>query len=98
MAHRVDSFKKDVAEQPRRYPWAEWCDGSIWEIRQGADYDVPTENMRVNLHEHARTRAWKVRTEKINDTAGEGLRFCFTKLEVPSPIITPLAHRRPGRH
>jgi hypothetical protein len=97
MARRVESFRKDIVEMPRRYPWAEWSDGSIWEIRQGEDYDVPTENMRVNLHEYARRRAWTVRTEKVTDEAGEGLCFCFTKPELVSPIVKPLAHRGMNR-
>ena len=28
-------------------------DGSPWEIQRGEDYDVATENMRVNLHMRA---------------------------------------------
>lgn len=85
MARRVERFEKDVQETPRRYPWEQWCDGSIWEIRQSEDYDVPTENMRVNLHERARQRVMKVRTEKFSDRNGEGLRFCFTAPELASP-------------
>lgn len=96
MARRVDRFEKDVLETPRRYPWAEWSDSSIWEIRQGEDYDVPTENMRVNLHERAKQRVMTVRTEKFSDQHGEGLRFCFTRPELESPtkrMLKPVGHR-----
>jgi hypothetical protein len=98
MARRVDRFEKNVQGVPRRYPWEQWCDSSIWEIRQGEDYDVPTENMRVNLHERARQRVMKVRTEKFSDRQGEGLRFCFTAPEIVSPIKglrKPLGHGNP---
>jgi hypothetical protein len=96
MARRVDRFQKDIAEIPRRYPWAEWSDGAIWEIRQGEDYDVPTENMRINLHERARQRVMKVRTEKFSDEHGEGLRFRFTRPELDSPtrrMLKPVNQR-----
>jgi hypothetical protein len=85
MARRVDGFKKDKTETPRRYPWHEWTDSSIWEIRQGEDYDVATENMRVNLHERAKFQAMIVRTEIVRDKAGEGLRFQFE-----APNLAPL--------
>lgn len=65
----------------RRYPWTEWADGSAWEIRQGEDYDVATENMRVNLHLKADALGRKVRTKKITDEDGEGLAFQFIPSE-----------------
>ncbi len=95
MARRVQRFEKDVIEIPRRYPWEQWCDGSIWEIRQGQDYDVATENMRVNLHDRAKQRVMKVRTEKFRDENGEGLRFCFTAPELISHtqrMLKPVGH------
>lgn len=88
MAKRVDRFMKDRGDAPRRYPWSAWMDGSIWEIRQGDDYDVATENMRVNLHERARNYGQVVRTEKISD--GEGLRFQFQR----APRRSHAQHRR----
>ena len=78
MARRVDSFED---EPQRRYPWDEWTDGKIWEIRQGEDYDVPTENMRVNLHDRARGKAMVVKTRKVGDETWEGLRFQFTRTQ-----------------
>src|SRR3954447_2889238 len=77
MAKRLESFPGDVPSGARRYPWAEWTDGSVWEIRRGEDYDASTENMRVNLHMKADQLAQKVRTKKIRDEQGEGLVFQF---------------------
>lgn len=85
MARRVEGFMKDKPDAPRRYPWHEWTDGSVWEIRQGEDYDVASANMRVNLHERAKLQGMTVRTELVRDKDGEGLRFQFTRLpRVPS--------------
>jgi hypothetical protein len=46
-------------------------------VRRGDDYDVDTENMRVNLHMKADAKAIKVRTRKVRDHNGEGLIFQF---------------------
>jgi hypothetical protein len=82
MAKRLDEFPDDRAPGPRRrYPWSEWTDGSAWAIRRGEDYDVATENMRVNLHLKADARGLKVRTRKITDQDGEGLVFQFIPSE-----------------
>jgi hypothetical protein len=77
MAKRLDSFPAHEHHAPRRYPWAEWTDGGVWEIRRGEDYDAPTENMRVNLHMKADALTIKVRTRKVRDENGEGLVFQF---------------------
>src|SRR4051794_37766394 len=78
MAQRLDAFPEgDERRAQRRYPWDEWTDGSAWEIRQGDDYDVKTENMRVNLHMRADQIGSKVRTKKVRGDAGEGLVFQF---------------------
>jgi hypothetical protein len=76
MAKRLDAFDTS-STQPRRYPWTQWADGSTWEIRQGEDYDVSTENMRVGLHMRARQMSSKVRTRKFTDALSEGLIFQF---------------------
>src|SRR3954453_11287223 len=79
MAKKLDAFPGDSPEDsgPRRYPWSDWTDGSVWEIRRGDDYDVETENMRVNLHMKADALTIKVRTSKVGDDHGEGLIFQF---------------------
>jgi hypothetical protein len=82
MARRLDTFPgHPQARGQRKYPWDEWADGSTWEIRRGEDYDVATENMRVNLHMKADSLLRKVRTRKFNDDRGEGLIFQFLDSE-----------------
>ncbi len=77
MARKLSSFPGDGSDKQRRYPWSAWTDGGVWEIRRGVDYDVATENMRVNLHMKADALLRKVRTHKARDQAGEGLVFQF---------------------
>lgn len=81
MAKRLDEFPDEAPRSNRKYPWSQWTDGSVWEIRRGDDYDVATENMRVNLHMKADALARKVRTRKVSDDAGEGLIFQFLESE-----------------
>lgn len=82
MARKLERFPGEEASTARRrYPWTEWADGSAWEVRQGEDYDVATENMRVNLHLKADALGRKVRTKKIRDQDGEGLAFQFIPSE-----------------
>lgn len=77
MGRRLERFPDSAASAPRRYPWSDWTDGSVWEIRRGEDYDASTENMRVNLHMRAEADLKKVRTKKVRDEKGEGLVFQF---------------------
>ncbi len=77
MAKRLNEFPDGPGNAQRRYPWPEWTDGGVWEITHGEDYDVRTENMRVNLHLKADALARKVKTKKFADEKGEGLIFQF---------------------
>jgi hypothetical protein len=93
MARRVEKFEEGATR--RRYDWANWVDG-VWEILQGEDYDVPTENMRVNLHERAKVEGKSVRTTIIRKDGREGLRFEFFENEgrPASPRQGQTARRR----
>ena len=88
MGRRLDTFPGEPSRGSRKYPWGEWADGSTWEIRRGEDYDVATENMRVNLYMKADSMRCKVRTRKFAaDNQGEGLIFQFFNVE-PSVVPT----------
>ncbi len=79
MAKRLEQFPDAGQATSRRYPWSEWTDGGVWEIRRGEDYDAATENMRVNLHMKAKSLGQKVKTKKVID--GAGLVFQFLDSE-----------------
>jgi len=82
MGRRLDAFPGERPPGRRKYPWDEWTDRSAWEIRRGEDYDVATENMRVNLHMKADSLRCKVRTRKFeDDDQVEGLIFQFFDFE-----------------
>src|SRR6201999_1284584 len=82
MAKRLCEFPGGGGPASRRYPWAEWADGSVWQIERGVDFDTTTENMRVNLHMKADGLTKKVRTSKVTTDSGrEGLVFQFSDPE-----------------
>lgn len=62
----------------RKYPWEEWTDGKAREIRQGDDYYVTNETMRMGLFSRANRTGTKVRTQMVKED-GEwvGIRFQF---------------------
>jgi hypothetical protein len=92
MGRRLAAFPGEASRGLRRYPWDEWIDGSAWEIRRGEDYDVVTENMRVNLHMKADSLHAKVRTRKFGDGRGEGLIFQFFELKEEKQSKTAAEH------
>src|SRR4051812_22593140 len=94
MAQRLHQFPGEPGDGQRRYPWAEWTDGSVWEVRRGEDYDVATENMRVNLHMKADALGQKVKTKKI--AGGEGLVFQFLPSE-DQEVVQMQMQRDPER-
>jgi hypothetical protein len=91
MAKRLEQFPDDQASNrtQQRYPWSEWADGSAWEIRRGEDYDVATENMRVNLHMKATSLGRKVQTRKTSNP--EGLVFQFLESEEEQKMKVEMA-------
>jgi hypothetical protein len=95
MATQLNTFP-----EPRvplgRYPWGEWTNGRPWRITRGEDYDVPTENMRVNLHMRASSMGCKVRTHKVVDGRGEGLIFQFSLDGTEQGIAAEPREGQPG--
>lgn len=55
------------------YPWHEWLNGEVWDLRRGQHYEVPSERLRRNAWLMAHRKGKKVRTRLVRDDAGEGL-------------------------
>jgi hypothetical protein len=84
---RILSEEEALAAQgpgrPQKYPWKEWLvDGRPFEIYHGEDYEVPTENMRVQVSKAAERMGGKVSTKRIHDP--EGLRVTFRRNLTPN--------------
>ena len=59
MAKVVDDFPPHHAT---KYPWHEWLDGRAWELKQGKDFRVSLEQMRIGAHGAAVRKGLKLRT------------------------------------
>lgn len=59
MARKLKDFPEDYRRG--KYPWKKWCDGSVWEIVEGEDFDIPAEKLRGVLYTRARRTGKKVR-------------------------------------
>ncbi len=80
LADMIESFDWEETGQMsrRKYDWAQWMNGESWRIYLGEDYEIPTENMRVTLHQMAEKKGLKVRTtKKTDEKGGESLVFQF---------------------
>lgn len=99
MARRLEAFPEErPSSGSGRYPWRDWTDGGVWEIRRGDDYNVTTENMRVNLHMKASALSRKVRTRKFKDDQGEGLAFQFLASEEQEAVRMAAAEQPAATH
>lgn len=65
MAEALDDYH--FTSRGARYPWREWCDGRIWRITQGVDFEVSVETMRDQIYARARLHGWAVKTSIEGD-------------------------------
>ena len=62
--------------RPSKYPWNEWFKhGQTVRINRGQHYDIPTENMRIQVNKAARRPSGRVATRA--GLRGEYLQFTF---------------------
>lgn len=73
MATKIETFA--VRESKSKFPWNDWTDGSVWELRKGDDYTTDAINMRANLYNHACKRCLKVKSMILDD--GARIQFKF---------------------
>ena len=66
MARKLEAFP---AAKGSRYPWAEWLDGSVWELVQGDDFQAKTATFRTNAQTQAKKRGGRIRSKAV-DAAG----------------------------
>jgi hypothetical protein len=82
MAKRLDNFEFGSGGsrrgRPSKYPWNQWTDGSVWEIRRPEDFTLTNANMQSTLHDKAAALSMKVTSESTAD--GQGLVFQFRRL------------------
>lgn len=86
MARRLKAFPEVRGGRRAKYPWDEWTDGSIWELKRGQDFEVPRYAMQTMLHTKARQLGLKVRTRSYESEKGdEILVFQFLSSAATNP-------------
>lgn len=72
-----------MAGRKAKYPWPKWTDGNEHKIYAGSDYEIPTMNMQISLHGHARAKGFRVTSRSFLERTSQenryGLRFTFSK-------------------
>jgi len=56
MAKKVKSFDFTPVGRPAKYPWDQWLDGGIWELKAGEDFDTEIASFRVQIQANAKRR------------------------------------------
>lgn len=51
-----------------KYPWSNWCDGQVWQIKQGEQFTCSMEAMRSSLSCKSKRSGQTVQYETINKT------------------------------
>jgi len=72
MAEVLDSYQFRDPSPPSsaRYPWDEWTNGRVWELRRGVDFDIELRDMAREFRRAAARRGKQARTARV---ATEGL-------------------------
>jgi hypothetical protein len=67
MAEILDgfNFNKNKGKKPL-YPWAEWTDGQIRQIKQGEDFHCKAQSMSVQIYNKAREKGLTAHVSIIN--------------------------------
>jgi|ETNvirnome_2_130_1030620.scaffolds.fasta_scaffold04230_4 hypothetical protein len=66
MAEKLESYEfLGTGKASSKYPWDDWCDGSIWKIVCGEDYTVLPSSMRAQLGVKAKKLGMKVRANQL---------------------------------
>lgn len=74
MSQKLESFKFNSSSS---YPWSEWFDGSIYQIKQHEDFECELTSMRSMIHSRAAQREGSVQTSV--DKKNKTITFKFSK-------------------
>ena len=76
MAKRLDKFPAGLKpERPTMYPWAEWLDGSVWELHQGEDFKVSADSLKTQARVHANRMGGHVEAMIYNNKKSLVIQF-----------------------
>lgn len=75
MPKTLDKFP--AAGGQARYPWDEWLNGQVWELRQGEDYNAKSATFLQNARSQGDKRGGRIRTRQFTDETPERVVIQF---------------------
>lgn len=71
MAQVLQEWPSISRTRQSKYPWSEWTDGEIWQVRKGEDFTSDVKTFVQGLYAYAKRHDMKVevRTDADNDIA-----------------------------
>jgi len=71
MAEVLDTWPTIVRTRQSRYPWSDWTNGQIWQVRSGQDFESNIKTFVQGLYAYGKRHGLKVevRTDPQNDVA-----------------------------
>lgn len=75
MATRVTEFPALSRARKSIYPWDEWTDGSIWQVKEGEDFTSNLKTFVQGCYAHAKRHGIKVEVRTIPDQGVVVMRF-----------------------
>jgi hypothetical protein len=74
MSKILDQLPKSQTGFDSRYPWADWTDGRVWQIKRGEDFTIRPTVMYAQLGVHASRHGLKV----VKRLRGDVIAFQFS--------------------
>ena len=75
MATRIDEFPPTTRNRKSIYPWDEWTDGSIWQVKEGEDFVSTPKTFIQGCYAHAKRHGIKVEVRSVGDSGAVVFRF-----------------------
>lgn len=71
MAEILDTWPTITRTRQSRYPWSEWTNGQIWQVKAGEDFESNIKTFVQGLYAYGKRHGLKVevRTDMDNDIA-----------------------------
>jgi hypothetical protein len=86
MAERLESFRF-FGKRTRKYPMAEWMDGSIWKLRRGEDFTCVPRYLIGRLKEEAKQHDYALNLANPVDGDMDVIVFQFVKRDTKERLI-----------
>ena len=68
MAQKLQGFIPAKSGPKYKYPYSEWFDGQVWQLRKGRDFQCETSTMHTSLRKIGRSLGYKIRVSQPSDT------------------------------